>query len=203
MLLCPMCGGQIEAVQTICDACRSTMEEQVMAVRAADYPRLFQDAAHDSSKMNRSPLDPASMDMLKMAEQTSDDLDLVPLVPMDEPRKNGSDAVTATGLPSGANAAAVSSAMAAAASMAADPAAAKAASPVLRPSQALHDRASTPRLESGNRWKHVVIAVIFVAAAIILAMVLWSILVPRRGVSIDSESKAGDSVTSSTALARL
>ncbi len=172
--------------QTICDACRSAVEEQVMAVRAADYPRLFQDSTHDPSEVRRNPIDPGSTDMLKMAEQTSDDLDLVPLVPMDEPRRNGADIDTTT-LPSKPSAEGVSSAMAVATPITHYPVSTRAASPVSRPSQTLYSHASTPRLEPTSRWKHVVIAVGFVVAAAVLAMVLWSILVPRRGVGTEND----------------
>lgn len=158
-----------------------------MAVRAADYPRLFQDSAHDPSEMTRNPIDPSSTDMLKVAEQTSDDLDLVPLVPMDEPRRNGADIDTTTGLPSKSRADGVSSAMAVAAPIAHYPVSTRAASPVSRPSQALYSHASPPRLEPTSRWKHVLIAVGFVVAAAVLAMVLWSVLVPRRGVGTEDD----------------
>ena len=118
-LLCPSCSGKIEAAQTICDACRSAMEEQVMAVRAADYPRLFENAAENPAETPRNPIDPARMDMLKIADET-DDLDLVPLVPIDESRKGGAEADGAVPS-SSASTAAVSSAMAVAIPMASYP----------------------------------------------------------------------------------
>lgn len=199
-ILCPGCGGKIEAAQTICDACRSAMEEQVMAVRAADYPRLFQNAAEDPAETARNPIDPARMDMLKIADQT-DDLDLVPLAPIDEPRKGAGEAET-TATTSSANTAAVSSAMAVAAPMANYPVAAMAAGQVNRPSQGVHSYASASKLEPTSRWKHVIIAVACVAAAAILAMVLWSVLVPHRGLDANSDTGDQDSAAAPKAASK-
>lgn len=184
-LLCPACGGGIEASQTICDVCRSAMEKQVMAVRAGDYPRLFQNAEQDPAEAHRNPIDPARMDMLKIADQT-DDLALVPLAPVDEPRKNGADADGATAS-SNETTAAVSSAMAVAIPMASYPEPGKGVGQMNRPTQAFHGYASSSKLEPANRWTPVVIAVACVAAAIILAMVFWSVLVPRHGANGSGE----------------
>lgn len=168
----------MEATQTICAACRSALEEQVLSARAADFPALFHNVVRNAPEPRRSPVDPTSIDMLKVAENTSDDIDLVPLVPMDDVRKsapadNGSEPALAT-------AASTASATAVQSAPTVPLAGETAVAPAPRPAQTAYTQPVGTKLEPTSSYKHVIIAVGSLVAAAVLAAILWSVLVPSR-----------------------
>jgi hypothetical protein len=194
-------------MQTICATCRSALEEHVLGVRAADYPALFHNVVHTSAEPRHGAIDPTSIDMLKVAENTSDDLDLVPLVPMDEPKRGGVSGGTsgsASPIEPGPAAAPPSYSYSTATvplsgesngSPTADATdiAAVAPAPVARtarPAQTVYTPPAAPKLEPSSRWKHVIIAVLCLVAAAVLAAVLWSTLVPGRAADASDDAAA-------------
>ena len=157
---CPACNGEMAPMQTICAKCREDLEKTAMLVRAQDYPPPAR--VVDSS---RDPADAATSAApleAQLGAAVDDDLDLLPLAPLDSFAKS---AGTAT------QSAPVSPATRASVTAPAAPAPVSVPVEMDIPAQALRP---------ANRWKLALAVVVATVAAAALAALIWSLVVPAR-----------------------
>ncbi len=161
---CPVCEGDMAATDTICGECRRELERQVMLVRAEDYPlptRVVQNGvdAPEAPATGSVPLE----EQLDSAVNADDEIDLLPLAPVEEFVRPSTVAVA----PAPATTATATRATTVAA---------PARPPVAAPAQV----SAPSSLQPHSRWKLAVIVLAITAVTAILAAIVWSLVVPSH-----------------------
>jgi hypothetical protein len=152
-LLCPVCYGTLEPMQTLCARCRAEIEAEALSAKAEDFPLLAQNQAQPEQPAHEAmvPDQKDSATNLEDAPQLAmgDDPDLLPLAPVDEPRRPARPATAAP-------------------SVTVRPAGAPPAPPI----------SNRAKLAPKSKWKYIVIAICAIILTAVLAALLWSSIMP-------------------------